>query len=177
MGLYSAVNFRPLASADLDWVADTVSDYFGSPRVVSKGVLHDALGLRRLIAEQGSQPVGLLQYRIQGRECEVVILISVLQRRGIARRLIEAVIELGRENSCRRLWLVTTINNETAIAEYRALGWTQVAVHKGAVREARVLKPEIPIVDEQGRPIKDEIEFGYRIEIDKSGPPDDGGRG
>jgi hypothetical protein len=57
------------------------------------------------------------------------------------------------------MWLVTTNNNADAIAFYQALGWQQVAVHAGAVDRARHLKPEIPALDERGRPIRDEIEF------------------
>lgn len=167
---------RPLTAADLEWVKEVVTEHFESIRVVSRGVLHNALTLPGLIAELNSEPVGLLQYRLVGDEMEIVILISVLRRKGIARRLTDALIELGREYGCRRLWLVTTNNNEAAIAAYRALGWTQVAVHEGAVRDSRLLKPEIPMVDEQGRPMEDEIEFEYRIEIDESGPLDGGGQ-
>lgn len=167
---------RPLTAADLDWVKKVVTEHIGSPRVVSRGVLHDALTLPGLIAELDSEPVGLLQYRMIDEDAEVVILISLHRRRGIARRLMQAMQEIARQEVCRRLWLVTTNNNQAAIATYHALGLTQVAVYEGAVRESRRLKPEIPEVDEQGKPMEDEIEFEYRIEIDESGPPDGGGR-
>lgn len=55
-----------------------------------------------------------------------------------------------------------------AIKMYRALGWDQVAVHRGAVRAARELKPEIPEFDELGQPIEDEIEFEYRLKRDEA---------
>ncbi|MDZ4064196.1 MAG: GNAT family N-acetyltransferase, partial [Coriobacteriia bacterium] len=64
---------------------------------------------------------------------------------------------------CLRMWLVTTNDNRTAQDFYRKRGWAQSAVYPGAVREARILKPEIPLVGEQGTPIEDEIEFECAI--------------
>jgi hypothetical protein len=57
------------------------------------------------------------------------------------------------------LWLITTNDNRTALSFYRAIGWRQVAVHRGAMRESRRLKPEIPELAPDGTPIEDEIEF------------------
>jgi hypothetical protein len=60
--------------------------------------------------------------------------------------------------------LITTNNNRDAMEFYRAVGWRQVAIHRGAVREARKLKPEIPEFDEAGVPIEDEVEFELSVE-------------
>jgi N-acetylglutamate synthase-like GNAT family acetyltransferase len=97
-------------------------------------------------------------------QCEVVVLISLIQRQGIGRELLRRMESAAREAGCRRLWLVTTNNNRGAIAFYRAVGWRQVAIHQGAVREARRIKPEIPLCDENGIAIEDEIEFEWRNE-------------
>jgi GNAT superfamily N-acetyltransferase len=93
-----------------------------------------------------------------------VVLISTIPRQGIGRRLLEAVQTIARESGCKRLWLITTNNNRNAIQFYRALGWRQVAIHRGAVREARKLKPEIPEFNEAGVPIEDEVEFELPLE-------------
>ena len=39
-----------------------------------------------------------------------------------------------------------------------------VAIHSGAVHEARKLKPEIPKYDGDGAPIEDEVEFELWLE-------------
>lgn len=108
--------------------------------------------------------MGLLLFRIHGGECEVVVLIATRRRRGVGRALLEAVQPIARSAGCSRLWLITTNNNRTAISFYRAVGWTQVAVYQGALRESRRLKPEIPEADSDGVPIRDEIEFELRLE-------------
>jgi uncharacterized membrane protein YedE/YeeE len=63
-----------------------------------------------------------------------------------------------------RLWLITTNDNAVAIAFYRAIGWHQAAIHRGAMRASRRLKPEIPELASDGTPIEDEIEFELLLE-------------
>jgi hypothetical protein len=57
------------------------------------------------------------------------------------------------------VWLVTTNDNLDALRFYQRRGLRLVAVHAGAVDEARRLKPEIARVGEYGIPIRDEIEL------------------
>ncbi len=141
-----------------------MSEHFGSSRVVSRGILHDALLLSGLVAERDDVPVGVLLYRIERDDCEVVVLIASVRREGIGHALLGAIDPIARRARCRRLWLITTNNNRSGLAFYSAVGWTQVAVHRGAVREARRLKPEIPEFGEDGTPIEDEIEFELKLE-------------
>jgi GNAT superfamily N-acetyltransferase len=155
---------RELHVTDHPWVEALVREHFASPRLVSRGRLHDALALPGLVAERQGVPVGLLLYHLHGGECEVVVLIATRRRQGIGRRLLEAITSRTRSSGCRRLWLITTNANTGALAFYRAVGWQQVAIHRGAVREARRLKPEIPEVAADGTPIEDEIEFEWHLD-------------
>lgn len=158
------MRIRKIKADDIPWIKAIVTDCFGSPKVVSRGVLHDSGELPGFIAEEGSSRIGLLQYRIDNDECEVVILVSIERGRGVGTQLLKDVEDKATEAGCRRLWLITTNNNHSAMEFYRSAGWNQVAVHKGAVAEARKLKPEIPLVDEMGVPIEDEIEFERVLE-------------
>jgi len=157
------MRIRELSPSDIPWVESTVTEHFGSLGVVSRGVLHDVRELPGFVAEIGSMPVGLLQYRRDCDQCEIVVLISRIRRHGIGRALLEASEAMACQAGCDRLWLITTNNNRAALEFYRAMGWKQVAIHRGAVREARKLKPEIPEFDEEGTAIEDEIEFELRI--------------
>jgi hypothetical protein len=78
--------------------------------------------------------------------------------------MLEALTLIARSLGCRRLWLVTADANTEAMAFYWTVGWQQVAIHRGAGREARRLKPEIPEVGPDGTPIEDEIEFEWRLD-------------
>jgi hypothetical protein len=59
---------------------------------------------------------------------------------------------------------VTTNDNAPALSFYRAIGWRQAAIHRGAIRDSRRLKPEIPEFAADGTSIQDEIEFELLLE-------------
>lgn len=78
-------------------------------------------------------------------------------------RLLASARERARDLQCRRLWLITTNDNEPAIAFYKRWGMHLAAVHHGAIAQSRKLKPEISLVGVDGCPIKDEIEFEFLL--------------
>lgn len=153
------MELRPVGGDDLPWVRRVVSDAFASPRIVSGGVLHEATELPGFVAEKDGARAGLLLYRVEARELEVIVLLALHERIGVATRLIAEAEQMARGAGCRRLWLVTTNDNLTGLAFYQAQGWRQVAIRRGAVAEARRLKPEIPLFGANGLPKEDELEF------------------
>jgi GNAT superfamily N-acetyltransferase len=155
---------RELTTDDRGWAERLVSDRFASSRIVSRGVVHDARALPGLIAESEGSPVGLLQYRVVGEQFEVVVLVADRPRRGIGRFLLREAEAIARSHGCKRMWLITTNDNRAALSFYRAIGWRLVAIHRGAMRESRRLKPEIPEFAADGTPIEDEIEFELLLE-------------
>ena len=81
---------RALLEAERSWAAALVAEHFGSATVVSRGVLHDTCSLPGLIALSSGQRIGLLHYRREGDQLEVVVLIARQPRQGVGRRLLEA---------------------------------------------------------------------------------------
>jgi GNAT superfamily N-acetyltransferase len=73
--------------------------------------------------------------------------------------LIDAVRQEAQRAGCKRLWLITTNDNLTALRFYQRRGFVLVAVHRNAVELSRKLKPQIPLIGEHGIPIRDEIEL------------------
>ena len=154
---------RDLKPDDQRWMHDFLVTYNHSLRVVSRGTLHQVLQLPGLIATSNAIPAALLTYHVADREFEVVTLHTAVQRQGLGARLLAAGRERARELGCRRLWLITTNDNEPAIRFYQRQGMTLVAIHYNALEESRKLKPEIPYVGLGGKPIRDEIEFEFRL--------------
>jgi len=153
------MKIRAVTDADRPRVRQVVSDAFASPRIVSRGVLHVADDLPGFVAEDAREPAGLLLYHMRAGECEVVVLLALQERKHIGTTLLAEAERMARAAGCRRLWLVTTNDNLPAIAFYSKRGWRQIAIHRGAVAEARKLKPEIPEFGAHGVPMEDEIEF------------------
>jgi GNAT superfamily N-acetyltransferase len=150
------------AGDDLMWVERYLGEHWGAPLIVSRLVRHRADLLPALVAWEDGDPVGLLTYQLGGGELEIVAVEATEKRRGIGTALVEAAVGLATENGCDKIWLVTTNENVGGMAFYRGLGFAEVAVHRGAVDLARLLKPTIPKV-RRGLEVHDEHEFERRL--------------
>ena len=159
-----SITIRDVEPSDREWVRSFLKQHFHSTKVVSRQVLHHADELPGLIAVYQGQASGLLTYSLRNDEFEVVSLHAAIAGQGLGSRLLEAARERARDLGCRRLWLITTNDNEPAIGFYRRRGMHLAAVHRGAIAESRKLKPEISRFGVGGRPIDDEIEFELVLE-------------
>lgn len=158
------VTVREIELSDRDWVRSFLREHFGSTRVVTRNVLHQADELPGFIAISAGEPRALLTYCVMNGELEVVTLHAAVAGRGLGSRLLAAASKRARDVRCRRLWLITTNDNEPAIAFYTHWGMRLAAVHRGAIAESRKIKPEISYFGVGGRPIEDEIEFELLLE-------------
>ena len=118
-------------------MAEVLEERWGSTEIVSRGRRHPAERLPALVAERSGERCGLLTYRVDHDQLEVVSLDSLQPRQGVGSALLEAVTMVAGSRSCRRAWLVTTNDNLDAIRFYQRRGFRMVAVHPGAVDEAR----------------------------------------
>jgi N-acetylglutamate synthase-like GNAT family acetyltransferase len=158
-----ALHFRKIANPDKGWMAELIKNEWGSTNVVSRGKLHDVLELQGYVAEQRGKPVGLLTYLIDGENCELVTLNSMLEGKGVATGLIEGLKKAAREQRCRRIWAITTNDNTDALRFYQKRGFTLSVIYPNAMAESRKLKPQIPVTGMHGIPIRDEIELELSI--------------
>jgi ribosomal protein S18 acetylase RimI-like enzyme len=109
---------RDIEPADREWVRAFLQQHFGSTRVVSRNVLHQADDLPGFIATYRGEPSALLTYCVVNGELEVVSLHAAVRGRGLGSRLLASARERARDLRCRRLWLITTNDNEPAIRFY-----------------------------------------------------------
>jgi N-acetylglutamate synthase-like GNAT family acetyltransferase len=137
---------------------------WGSPIVLSRGRAHDASELSALICEAAGETVGLATYDIRDGDCELVTIDAFTRGRGIGTMLLDAVIQAARRQGRRRLWLITSNDNLSALRFYQRRGLRLIAVHRGAIDEARRVKPEIPLVGDDGIPIHDELELEFQLD-------------
>ncbi len=150
---------RPGREQDHDWILRLLNEHWGSARIVTRGIVHEADKLPAFLADLDNERVGLITYRIDGEQCEVILLNSLRESIGVGTALLDAVKDAAAKAGCKRLWLITTNDNLAAMRFYQRRGWALVAVHRGAIAESRRLKPTIPVVGIDGIPIRDEIEL------------------
>jgi len=154
---------RPIQASDRSWIAAFVKSRWGSDIVVGKGrVLHPA-ELDGFSAFRGKNAVGLLTYRIEDLDCEIVTIDSTSEGKGIGTALIDAVREAAKAKGCRRLWLITTNDNLNALRFYQRRGFRLIALYPNALEASRKLKPQIPMKAANGIPIRDELELELEL--------------
>ncbi len=153
------MRIRPLGEADRRWAARLLGERWASPRIVTRGRVHQADRLPGFIAEVDGRPAGLLTYCIKGEACEIVSLDSLIEGTGIGSALLEAAKQAAETAGCRRLWLVTTNDNMAALRFYQRRGFCLAALHRDALTISRRLKPSIPPTGIDGIPLRDEIEL------------------
>ena len=111
------------------------------------------------VAFDAEEWIGEITFHLSGIDCEIVSLDSLRQGQGIGTRLIDKVIEEARTKGCQRIFLVTTNDNLNALGFYQKRGFELVAIHRGALNESRKVKPGIPLIGNNGIPLRDEIEL------------------
>ncbi|QZY86799.1 GNAT family N-acetyltransferase [Exiguobacterium acetylicum] len=132
--------------------------HWGSSQMVTSTGVHDCSLLDGFYAiNDDHEIIGLITYHITSQTCEIISLDSLEEGKGIGSRLMQVVEEKAIRQQCDLLTLVTTNDNEHAIRFYQHRGYTVSQVIPNAVDLARKIKPEIPLYNEKGVPIKDEI--------------------
>ncbi len=154
---------RATQASERNWVESFIKSHWGSEIVVAKGRVTRPAELDGFAALQGEKPIGLLTYRTEGPDCEIVTLDSTVQGKGIGTILIDAVKQKAKVNGCRRLWLITTNDNLNALGFYQKKRFRLVALYPNALEASRKLKPEISLKASNGVPIRDELELELEL--------------
>jgi ribosomal protein S18 acetylase RimI-like enzyme len=157
------LEIREIEPEDKDWITQILTQHWGSQIVISREQMHDASKLPGFIASHKGLQVGLITYRIEGNECEIVTLDSWQENIGVGTILIDAVKQIALEAGCSHLWLITTNDNLHALGFYQKRGFRLVAIRPNAITEYRKIKPLIPEVGMHGIPLRDEIELEIQL--------------
>ena len=155
----SAFQIRPIQKDDYDWMVGLLRENWGSEEQACRGKVIDASAVPGFVATQGKERIGLITYRFENNECEIVAMNSTIEEIGIGSGLIRVVKEAATSAGCRRLWLITTNDNVEMLRFCQKRGFVLVTVYRDALKQARELKPEIPLVGKHGIPLRDEIEL------------------
>jgi ribosomal protein S18 acetylase RimI-like enzyme len=155
----SELLIRQLDENDRPWVQHLLTTHWGTCTIVTRERMHQADELPGFIAELDGERCGLITYRIEDEQCEMISLNSLREGCGVGTALLAAAQTAARQAGCQRVWLITSNDNLPAVRFYQRRGWRLVAIHRGALDDARRLKPEIPLTGIDGIPLHDEIEM------------------
>ena len=83
------IKIREIKPADQGWIEKILTQYWGSPKIISRGRVHWANKLPGFVAKIRGARVGLVTYEIRDNECEIVTLNSEKQKIGVGTCLVE----------------------------------------------------------------------------------------
>ncbi len=144
-------------------MARLVRRLWGADVVVGHGTVFEPAALPGFLAEDENGPVGLLTYRIDGTDLEIVTIDAFEGRRGTGTALVDAAVEAARAGGCTRIRVTTTNDNVDALRFYQRRGFRLVELRPGEVERSRRVKPEIPEQGAYGIPLRDELELAREI--------------
>jgi N-acetylglutamate synthase and related acetyltransferases len=127
--------------------------------MVIRGTIIDMTKVDGIVALENGDIIGLLTYTIHENICEITSLDSILERNGIGTTLINKLLSIAKEANCNIVKVVTTNDNINAILFYQKRGFDMVRLYHNAIDISRKMKPSIPLIGDNGIPLKHEIEF------------------
>ena len=157
------IAYRRSRTEDLQDMRGFWMERWGDDFMVVHGVIYRPEDLEGFIAVDGRRWVGVITYTFRETECEIISLDSLREGQGIGTSLIEKVVAEAIQAGCGRVCLITTNDNLGALGFYQKRGFRLVRVNREAVNESRRIKPSIPLIGEQGIPIRDEIELEMKL--------------
>lgn len=92
-----------------------------------------ATGADGLLALSGDTPVGLILWRVAADEAEILTICTLPTHRrlGVGRQLLEAAKAALKAAEIERLLLEVAVDNDAAIALYRAFGFAEAGRRRG----------------------------------------------
>lgn len=135
-----------------------ISNWGSCEMVTSNGVYNCKELDGFIVCNDKGEIRGLITYTEKDRVCEVISLDCLDEGKGIGSALLEAV-EREVKGICNEIKLITTNDNMKALGFYQKRGYRLSRVMKDAVTEARKLKPDIPLIGNNGIPLFDELEL------------------
>ena len=154
---------RRLSQDDIPPLRQFWIEHWGGEVMVIRGEVYRPDQLHGFVVEEGDEWTGLITFICKDRVLEVTSLDSLREGQGLGTILMNRVVEEARRQKCERVVLITTNDNLNAIGFYQKRGFQLAAIHRGAVDEARKIKPGIPLIGENGIPLRDEIELEMKL--------------
>ncbi|MDZ5608870.1 GNAT family N-acetyltransferase [Bacillus pseudomycoides] len=130
-----------------------------STLMVSRGRAHHLDQLPGFVASEDNRIVGIITYEMKENNCEIVSLDSLKEKKGIGTKLVECVIDIAKKQCCKKVWLITTNDNTNALRFYQKRGFMMTNLYTDAVKEARKIKREIPLIGYDNIAILHEIQL------------------
>lgn len=154
---------EPINESTRQKVSGFITEHWHGTDMLIRGEIIDMTKVNGFVIFDESIIMGLITYLVKDRVVEITSLDSLISNRGIGTMLVNRVIDTAKHNGCMRVQLLTTNDNINAIRFYQKRGFELIGINFGAIDREREKKPQIPIVGENGIPLRHEIEFSMEL--------------
>ncbi|WP_197088270.1 GNAT family N-acetyltransferase [Paenibacillus dauci] len=157
---HTAVSMLPIHTISSKAREDFFVNQWGSTEmIVSSGVYHclELDGYASVTSDRFINGMITFVTRLPESICEIISLDSLQKGKGIGSQLLIESEQTAMLAGCREMRMITTNDNLEALRFYQKRGYRLTAVYPDAVHQARLRKPSIPLVAENGIPIRDEL--------------------
>jgi len=158
---------EPITTSTRELATAYIIKEWQSARMAIRGEIIDCSVIDGFIVldETRENVIGLATYIFRDDSCEIVSINSENPRTGLGTALVEKVKAAANTHGCKTLRLLTSNDNLNAIGFYQKRGFELVGVNLGAIdRERQTNKPEIPLIGQNGIPLRHEIDFSMALE-------------
>lgn len=157
------IQFIPINESIRPMVNKFIAEHWFSTVMVVRGHAVDMTHLDGFVVLEDEHIVGLITYKIENNECEIMSLDSLIENRGIGTSLVNKVISVARCAGCCRVRVITTNDNMRAISFYQKRGFDMAQLYRNSLEAARAIKPSIPLIGNENIPLRHELEFEYKL--------------
>ncbi|WP_046214953.1 GNAT family N-acetyltransferase [Paenibacillus wulumuqiensis] len=165
---YSVLSISQIPRKDIE---DFFVENWGSPEMVISSGTYNCLELEGYAALAADGSIcGLVTWviemedrQVEHKVCELISLDSLRQGKGIGSQLLKQAEYTAAAAGCTEMQLITTNDNLQALEFYQKRGYVLTALYPDAVSHARLYKPSIPLVADNGIPIRDELLLSKRL--------------
>lgn len=124
-----------------------------------RGKIIDGTKLDGFLLQENETIIGLITYTFFEDICEIVSLDSKKENMGIGSALLKEIEKIAIDNQCKKMRLITTNDNMRALQFYQKRGYCLTKLYPNAMEEVRKQKPSVPLIGDNGIPLRDEIEL------------------
>ena len=156
-------NIERISNETRDLVNQFFIDNWFSTDMSIRGEIIDGTKLDGFLLREENTIIGLVTYTFFEDICEIVSLDSKRQNIGIGSALLKEIEKIAMDNNCKKMRLITTNDNMTALQFYQKRGYCLTKLYPNAMEEVRKVKPNVPVIGDNDIPLRDEIELEKQL--------------
>jgi ribosomal protein S18 acetylase RimI-like enzyme len=156
------LSFRPITDQDL--IRDQLLETFTVDHMLLMGRPYPIRDLDVIgVYDADERLIGLALWTRRGQTAMVAAVISLEQRKGVARHILDHLCETARATGATRIRAMTTNDNLQAMRIYQLYGFRFTALYVNALDMLRAMHPSLEKIGMNGIPRRDAIEMEMEL--------------